>query len=347
MIKSGLKNEGLISELLRSGSSAIKTKNEFGVHIFSGSIENDGIISGQLVKPKYNQQELIKALDTVIVELIDIEPPLAEPTILTSTFNEATKSVEDLTETVQALNETVLKLDGKIKELEIVTQSLAIELDSRDLNVAILENQLQSMASKIESSTIDLQNSIQKATAESIQRVSLAARNLSISQENDLLKEQLTSAQNQIINLGQTINQLNTQLNQNQTQLIQANQQLTNATTKKKKIICNELYNQGFLPQHIWDADERYGELMWNIDRRLVIGYGIWARRVVEFMRKNPKYTKYIYLLVKPWTEYMAYEVGTLKKKNWLGNVIHFFGKHYSYFVYDSYMSKRKRLAWQ
>ena len=86
---------------------------------------------------------------------------------------------------------------------------------------------------------------------------------------------------------------------------------------------------------------------MWNVDRRLVIGYGIWARGVVEFMRKNPKYTKYIYLLVKPWTEYMAYEVGTLKKKNWLGNVIHFFGKYYSYFVYDSYMNKRKRLAWQ
>lgn len=347
MVKTGLKNEGLISELLRSGSSAIKTKNEFGVHIFSGSIENDGIISGQLTKPKYNQQELIKALDTTIVELIDIDPPLAEPTVLTSTFNEATKSVEDLTETVEALNDTILKLDGKIKELEIVTQSLAIELDSRDLNVTVLENQLQTMASKVESSTIDLQNALQKATAESIQRVSLAARNLSLTQENDLLKEQLNSAQNQIINLGQTINQLNTQLNQNQTQLIAANQQLTNATTKKKKIICNELYRQGYLPQHIWDADERYGELMWNVDRRLVIGYGIWAKGVVEFMRKNPKYTKYIYLLVKPWTEYMAYEVGTLKKKNLLGKVIHFFGKHYSYFVYDSYMNKRKRLAWQ
>jgi hypothetical protein len=347
MVKTGLRNENLISELLRSGSSAIKTKNEFGVHIFSGSIENDGIISGQLTKPKYNQQELIRALDTVIVELIDIDAPITEPTILTSTFNEATQSVEDLTDVVEALNDTVLRLDGKIKELEIVTQSLAIELDSRDLNVTVLENQLQGMASKVESSTIDLQNALQKATAESIQRVSLGARNLSLTQENDLLKEQLTSAQNQIINLGNTINQLNTQLNANQTQLIAANQQLTNATTKKKKIICNELYNQGFLPQNIWDADERYGELMWNVDRRLVIGYGIWARGVVQFMRKNPKYTKYVYLLVKPWTEFMAYEVGVLKKKNLLGSVINFVGKHYSYFVYDSYMNKRKKLVWQ
>ena len=347
MVKGGLKNEALISELLRSGSSAIKTKNEFGVHIFSGSIENDGIISGQLTKPKYNQQELIKALDTTIVELIDIDPPLTEPTILTSTFNEATKSVEDLTEVVEALNDTVLRMDGKIKELEIVTQSLAIELDSRDLNVTVLENQLQGMASRVESSTIDLQNALQKATAESIQRVSLAARNLSLTQENDLLKEQLTSAQNQIINLGNTINQLNTQLNTNQTQLIAANQQLTNATTKKKKIICNELYNQGFLPQHIWNADEIYGEMMYEKDPRLVLGYMMWARHVVKYMKAKPQNTKWIYMMVKPWTEHMAYEVGTLPKDNWIGKIIHNVGKQYCYYVYDKQISKRNKLAWR
>jgi hypothetical protein len=347
MVKGGLKNEALISELLRSGSSAIKTKNEFGVHIFSGSIENDGIISGQLTKPKYNQQELIKALDTTIVELIDIDPPLTEPTILTSTFNEATKSVEDLTEVVEALNDTVLRMDGKIKELEIVTQSLAIELDSRDLNVTVLENQLQGMASRVESSTIDLQNALQKATAESIQRVSLAARNLSLTQENDLLKEQLTSAQNQIINLGNTINQLNTQLNTNQTQLIAANQQLTNATTKKKKIICNELYNQGFLPQHIWNADEIYGEMMYEKDPRLVLGYMMWARHVVKYMKAKPQNTKWIYMMVKPWTEHMAYEVGTLPKDNWIGKIIHNVGKQYCYYVYDKQISKRNKLVWR
>ena len=347
MVKTGLKNESLISELLRSGSSAIKTKNEFGVHIFSGSIENDGIISGQLTKPKYNQQELIRALDTVIVELIDIDAPITEPTILTSTFNEATQSVEDLTDVVEALNDTVLRLDGKIKELEIVTQSLAIELDSRDLNVTVLENQLQGMASKVESSTFDLQNALQKATAESIQRVSLGARNLSLTQENDLLKEQLTSAQNQIINLGNTINQLNTQLNANQTQLIAANQQLTNATTKKKKIICNELYNQGFLPQHIWNADEIYGEMMYEKDPRLVLGYMMWARNVVKYMKAKPQNTKWIYMMVKPWTEHMAYEVGTLPKDNWIGKLIHSVGKQYCYYVYDKQMSKRNKLSWQ
>ena len=55
LIKTGLQNEVKISELLISGSLAINTKNQFGVHIFSGSVVYDGIISGQLLKTKYNQ----------------------------------------------------------------------------------------------------------------------------------------------------------------------------------------------------------------------------------------------------------------------------------------------------
>ena len=192
-----------------------------------------------------------------------------------------------------------------------------------------------------------MQNSIQKATAESIQRVSLSARNTSLLQENALLGEQLTSAQAQIVNLNQTINQINTQLNTNQTQLIAANQQLTNATTKKKKIICNELYNQGYLPQHIWNADEIYGEMMYEKDPRLVLGYMMWARNVVNYMKAKPQNTKWIYMMVKPWTEHMAYEVGILPKGNWIGKLIHNVGKQYCYYVYDKQMSKRNKLSWQ
>jgi hypothetical protein len=73
---SGLKNEVKVNELLISGSLSIKTKNEFGVHIFSSSINDDGILSGKLTKPKYNENELIKSIDTIIVELLQIETPV-------------------------------------------------------------------------------------------------------------------------------------------------------------------------------------------------------------------------------------------------------------------------------
>ena len=347
LIKTGLRNEDKISELLVSGSLAIKTKNDFGVHVFSGSVATDGIVSGKLTKPKYNEVEVIKSIDTNIVELIPVEAPDLPPTILLTSYNQANQLIADLTLQVERLNNVTLDLASKVKELEIVTQSLAVEIDSRDLLLAVSQNQTQQANSKIESSIGSLQNSIQKATAESIQRVSLSARNTSLLQENALLGEQLTSAQAQIVNLNQTINQINTQLNTNQTQLIAANQQLTNATTKKKKIICNELYNQGFLPQHIWNADETYGEMMYEKDPRLVLGYMMWARNVVKYMKAKPQNTKWIYMMVKPWTEHMAYEVGTLPKDNWIGKLIHSVGKQYCYYVYDKQMSKRNKLSWQ
>ena len=347
LIKTGLRNEDKISELLVSGSLAIKTKNDFGIHVFSGSVVDDGIVSGKLTKPKYNEVEVIKSIDTNIVELIPVEAPDLPPTILLTSYNQANQLIEDLTLQVERLNNVTLDLASKVKELEITTQSLLVEMDSKDLLLAVSQNQTQQANSKIESSIGSLQNSIQKATAESIQRVSLSARNTSLLQENTLLSEQLTSAQAQIVNLNQTINQINTQLNTNQTQLIAANQQLTNATTKKKKIICNELYNQGYLPQHIWNADEIYGEMMYEKDPRLVLGYMMWARNVVKYMKAKPQNTKWIYKMVKPWTEHMAYEVGTLPKDNWIGKLIHSVGKQYCYYVYDKQMSKRNKLSWQ
>ena len=82
LIKTGLRNEDKISELLVSGSLAIKTKNDFGIHVFSGSVVDDGIVSGKLTKPKYNEVEVIKSIDTNIVELIPVEAPDLPPTIL-------------------------------------------------------------------------------------------------------------------------------------------------------------------------------------------------------------------------------------------------------------------------
>ena len=351
--QTGLKNEIKVSELIQSGSLAIKTKNEFGVHVFSGSVSDDGILFGKLTKPKYNEGELVKSIDTIITELIPVQAPELPDTVLRSIYNEALDQIEDLREQVRLLTIDVSDLTAKVSELEIVTQSLRVELDGREIVVASVENQNRQSVAKVQSSIVELQNSIQKATSEAIQRVSLTARNELLEGQVVVLNEQLGTAQTQINNLTNTINGLNGQLTNlvSQTNTAQsqaaAAQQASIAGSKKKKIICNELYNQGFLPQNIWDADERYGEMMWGVDRKLVIGYNMWAKGVVKFMKQKPQYTKYIYFIVKPWTEHMAYEMGELKKDNWVGKLIHKIGSQYSYWFYDTTLNKRKKSAWQ
>jgi hypothetical protein len=188
---SGLKNEVKVNELLISGSLSIKTKNEFGVHIFSSSINDDGILSGKLTKPKYNENELIKSIDTIIVELLPIEPPVLERTVPEPIYLAALAEIEVLQLEIEDLNNTIVDLTAKVTELEIVTQSLRVELDGREILVASVENENRQSVSKVQSTIIELQNSIQKATSEVIQRVSLSARNESLLIEVESLRDQL------------------------------------------------------------------------------------------------------------------------------------------------------------
>jgi vacuolar-type H+-ATPase subunit E/Vma4 len=200
MKHSGLKNENFVDKLNISGSTAIRTKNDFGVHIFSGSISDDGVIGSTLVKPKYNIGEIEKSIDTTIVELIPITTPELPDTVLLSVYNVALSQIDDLTEEVARLNGVVLSLQSDITELEIVTQSLRVQLDAKDITIATIENQNEQLSFRIQSSIIDLQNSIQRATSEAIQRVSLTARNESLLQENDSLKDELQATRERLEN---------------------------------------------------------------------------------------------------------------------------------------------------
>lgn len=191
MIKSGLKNEEKVSELLISGSLAIRTKNESGVHIFEDKNYEAGIISGKLTKPKYDQNEILKSIDTTIIELLPIEPPPLDDTVPRPIYNEATQSIIDLTQEVTRLNEIILDLTAKVSELEIVTQSLRVELDNASLNVAQAQNNAAQIGLRVETSVVDLSNAIQKATTEAIQRVSLSARIASLEEQNRQYKETL------------------------------------------------------------------------------------------------------------------------------------------------------------
>jgi hypothetical protein len=201
MAKTGLQNEQLISELLVSGSMAITTKNPFGVHTFEQTNNDEGVISGKLIKPKYNEVELVKSIDTRIFELLPPEPPPFDDRVPRPIYNEATQSVIDLTAQVVTLNRTVLDLRAKVQDVEIVSESLKVQLDLKDLNLAASQNQTGQLTTKISSTITELQNSIQKGTSEAIQRVSLYARNQSLEQELSALRT-AASAKEQSIAAG-------------------------------------------------------------------------------------------------------------------------------------------------
>jgi hypothetical protein len=196
MAKTGLQNETLISELLISGSSSPAiSRNEFGVYSFDQANRSDGVISGQLTRPKYNETELVKSVDTVIFELLPPEAPPFDDRVPRPIYNEVTQSVIDLTEQVIDLTTLVFQLRAKVQDVEIVSESLRVDVDLQSLNVAASQNQTQQITTKITSTITELQNSIQKGVAEAIQRVSLFARNQALEQELTILRDTLFGKQ--------------------------------------------------------------------------------------------------------------------------------------------------------
>jgi hypothetical protein len=198
MINTGLQNEELIGKLMISGSSGIISKGSNGINLFEQVDIKDGVTSAKLVKPKYDNEELLKSIDTTIIELIPIKLPDLPDTVLRSVYNVVTQSVIDLTNEIQVLNVEILDLSGKVKQLEIVSQSLRVDVDNQSLLAAASQNQTTSTTSKVQTTIVDLQNAIQKATSEAIQRVSLFARNQSLKEQNDLLREELFGKKSKI-----------------------------------------------------------------------------------------------------------------------------------------------------
>jgi prefoldin subunit 5 len=208
MSKRGLQNEEFIQKIRRDGSTALKPKNQIGINVVDESVSDSGVISGKLNRPKYNEEELLKSIDTTIVELLPRERPVLPDTVLRSVYNEATQSINELTLDVEELETQVGSLNSKIESLHATTESLRRDLDGVNLAKSISDNQLFASQDAFVEAQRDLQIAIQNGTQEAIARVSLVARNESLQQEIDLLREQLFGQTSQVSAGAEVLNEL-------------------------------------------------------------------------------------------------------------------------------------------
>lgn len=205
MAKTGLQNEELLKRIQEKGSNALKGKNPFGVNVFSGSVTDDGIVSGQLTKTKYNPRELVKSVDTNIFELLPPVIPPSPDVVPRPIYNEALVRISDLEINVENLNIEISDLTGLVNDLRITTQSLRVDLDSKDLLVAATQNQNQQNIQQTQASILDLQNSIQRATSEAIERTSIEAVNQSLLTQIDVLNDTITGLNAQVVSLNEKL----------------------------------------------------------------------------------------------------------------------------------------------
>lgn len=87
-------------------------------------------------------------------------------------------------------------------------------------------------------------------------------------------------------------------------------------------VICTELRRQGLMEDAVWEADERYGEMIRATDPKVYAGYYHWAQHVARWMKNSPALTRIVQVFAKPWAEEMAYQMGAQETGNWRGKAI-------------------------
>lgn len=348
-----LDNEFTLSELMNSGSAALnQTFDGGGNLVVDTTLNTDGETFGYVERPVYNEQQLVKAVDTIVDELIGNQTPEGPSTVLKSVFDDlflkyqaALAQIKDLTKQLNlALQEN--------ERLKIQIDDLNVKLDLEKLLRASAETERDTTNTKYAATILDYQSALSKGVKEGIERVSTEAQLQGLLAEKSSFIEftkqaqaQLTDANNQIIDLNKQLNDAFIQLAKAQGEAIsQSNLAAANAAAagaanapapKKGTIICTEMYNQGLMPEDIFLADRKFGFHMYKNHNDTIMGYWMWATPIVEWMKKNPSGTKvFYYTIVKHWSEHMAYKMGVLKKDNLFGNVIHKVGVSFSNMIY-------------
>mgnify|MGYP003307169889 FL=1 len=199
-----LDKEARIGELTNSGSKAIKSIDPYGRHNYfaeqmkevNGSM--DGEVSGKLRRPKYDEEQLLLAVDTEVDELIPDKPKDLPAVVRQEDYDALQRQVDRLNAVVADLRRQLADGQAKISELESTIEGLKSELDASLLRVAVAENSAEAAADKFAQTSIDLQQAIQKSVAEAIERVSLEAQVEGLSAQKEALVAQVSALESQV-----------------------------------------------------------------------------------------------------------------------------------------------------
>jgi hypothetical protein len=282
-----------------SGSSAI-AKNEYGVTVVDENNVASSLVFKELVKPKYDNDELIKAIDLDIKELkpnipkpnLNLVPkPLYDAEVLTS--EDLRKKVTNLTDEVYNLNATISDLKSQVQTE--INNRLTIE-QTND----VLVNQLNTLTKTIDDFALQIQNSLQKSVDEGILRASLQSQNTGF-------KAQIQALIKQIDSLNSIIEGLQSQLGavQNQQAIIQGTQAQAMAAGAD---VVNDVAIVKLEPKEdanaldLWARFSANGDNQWKNGKKLSITNNDKQPITVAITTTNPKNREFYKIPTKSFT---------------------------------------------
>jgi hypothetical protein len=75
-------------------------------------------------------------------------------------------------------------------------------------------------------------------------------------------------------------------------------------------VICTELHRQGFMSNKVFALDQAYGFDLAKKHPEVYAGYIRLATPIVERMKRSPRFSRFVWMLAKPWADEMAHQMG-------------------------------------
>ena len=151
----------LESILSVSGSQSI-AKNEYGVTIVDDKNVASSLVFKTLNKPKYDEEELLKAVDVEVKELKPDIPKINRDLVPKPIYDEEVATNEDLRKQVTKLTTEVTTLNAEVSDLKTQVQS---EINQR-LNIEqtndVVVNQLETLGGTVTDITGQIATSLLK-----------------------------------------------------------------------------------------------------------------------------------------------------------------------------------------
>jgi len=186
------KKVNLEALLIASGSAAV-AKNEFGVTVVDNTNVASSLVFKNLSKPKYDETELLKAID---VEVIELKPNIPTPNlnlIPKPLYDEQVLLVEDLRKQVARLTVTIEDLSAQIITLQTQVQTEINNRLSVEQTNDVLVNQIDTLTNTINDFSNQIAISLQKSVDESILRASLQSQKTGFKAQIEALIQQINS----------------------------------------------------------------------------------------------------------------------------------------------------------
>jgi hypothetical protein len=186
------KRERLEEILKVSGSNAI-SKTEYNTTIVDEKNAASSLIFKNVSKDKFDNDELVKAIDIEITELKPNIPIQTTPKVDLELYNQALSEIEDLRALVALLRENINILESTIGVLNAQIEVARNEKLATDQLNDVLVNQLETLSQTLADFASQIQTAVQKSVDESILRASLQAQNSGFKAQIEALIKQIDS----------------------------------------------------------------------------------------------------------------------------------------------------------